>query len=160
MPTDRDLQIKERALLRERRPPPLRPPHARALPLPRKQRARKLAGRRMLCVDRAREEEPVACEHVKIKVLEVVLAARQVGEEAARVVVVARVDADLREHSGVDEADVPQVAVEEGEGGEALRVGEHRRNEDDARLLVRPPLLVRAADHAEDLAPRVEGRHD
>ena len=52
-------------------------------------------------------------------------AARQIGEEAARVVVVARIDAELRIDGRVHEVGVPQVAIEEGEGGEALLVGEH-----------------------------------
>ena len=58
-----------------------------------------------------------------------------------------------RSPEGVHEAGVAEVAVEEGEGGDALVLGEHRRNKDDARLVLGPPLLVRAADHAEDLAP-------
>ena len=37
---------------------------------------------------------------------------------------VARIDAELRKHGGVDELDVAQVAVQEGEDGDALLVGE------------------------------------
>ena len=42
---DPDLQTKERALLRERRPPALRALHAHALRVPRMHRAREWAGR-------------------------------------------------------------------------------------------------------------------
>ena len=62
--------------------------------------------------------------HVEIKVLMVVLAARQIGEEALCVVVVARIDADLRVDGRVHEAAVAQVAVQEGEDRGALGVGE------------------------------------
>ena len=41
---------------------------------------------------------------------------------------------------------VPQVAIQEGEGGDALLVGEHRGIEDDPPLVLGPPLDVLAAD--------------
>ena len=83
-------------------------------------------------------------------VLEVVPAARKIGEEALRVVVVACVDADLLVEGGVHEIDVANVAKEEGEGGEALRVVEDGCVEDDVRLLVGPALEVLAADDVHD----------
>ena len=84
------------SLLGKRRPPRFRPSHARALPLPCKQKARKRCVRCVPCVDRATQEEPVSRQHVKIKVLQVVLAARQIGEEAPRVIMGAQVDAEQR----------------------------------------------------------------
>ena len=71
-------------------------------------------------------------------------------------VVIARVDAKLREHGVVDEVRVPQVAVEEGEGGDALLVGEHRCIEDDPQLVLRPTLDVLATDDVHDALVRVE----
>ena len=88
-----------RMLFGEIRPARVLATHAHALALPSMQRARVWSGRGMPQVDRAVEEEPVACEHVEIVVLRVVLAAREVGEEADRV---------------VHEAGVAHVAVEEG----------------------------------------------
>ena len=75
-------------------------------------------------------------------------------------VVVARLDADLLAERGVDEVDVAEVAVQEGEGRQALRVREHRRVEDDALLLVRPPLDVLAADDVHDALVWVDRHHD
>jgi hypothetical protein len=76
------------------------------------------------------------------------------------VVVVARIGANLLAEGGVHEIDVPQVAVEECEGGEAVLVGEHRRVEDDARLLVGPALEVLAAEDVEDALVRVVRHHN
>ena len=113
-----------RMLLGEIRPARMLATHAHALALPRMQRARKGRRRRMPQIDLAVEEEPVGREHVKIVVPAVVPATRQVGEEAAGMVEGARIDAELRKHGGVDELDVAQVAVQEGEDGDALLVGE------------------------------------
>ena len=116
----------ERALLGERRPSLLRASYAHAFCIPSMQRARQLAGRRAARVDRAAEEEPVGRMHIKIVVLQVVLATRQIGEETLRVVAAARLNADLWQQGGVHYVDVPDVAVHERESSEALRVGEHR----------------------------------
>ena len=78
-------------------------------------------------LDAAAEEAPVALvQHLPVVVALVVPAAREVGEEAAGVVVVAWVVAKLRVQGGVHDADVAQVAVQEGEDADALRVGELR----------------------------------
>ena len=116
----------ERALLGERRPSLLRAPHACTLRIPSMQCPREWAGRRAARVDRAAEKEPICVEHVKIMVLEVVFAAGQIGEEAVGVVAVALFNADLRQQGCIHELDVPQVAVQKGEGSDALLVGEHR----------------------------------
>ena len=113
-----------RMLLSEIRPTRALATHAHAFALPGEQATRKGRRRVVSCVDRAVQEEPVGREHIEIEVLVVVLAAREVGQEAARVVVVARFDAELRVQGAVHEAGVPQVAVQEGEDGDALRVGE------------------------------------
>ena len=107
-------------------PPRLLAPYAHALCVPSMHSARKLAGRRAACIDSAAQEEPICSVHVTIEVLEVVLAASQIGKEAVRMVVVACVDPELRQQSRVDEVGVAEVAVQECEGCEALRVGEHR----------------------------------
>ena len=102
------LRIEEFALLCQRRPALLAAMHARAFAFPCEQQARKRAGRCAARIDCAVQVEPVRCQHVEIMVLAVVLAARQIDEEAPRVVVIARVDAKLREHGVVDEVRVPQ----------------------------------------------------
>ena len=84
--------------------------HAHAFALPGKHVKRKGRRQRVSRVDRAVQEEPVGREHVEIVVPAVVRATRQVGEEAAGMVEVARIDAELRKHGGVDEVDVAQVA--------------------------------------------------
>ena len=89
-----------RMLLSEIRPARMLATHAHALALPRMQRARERRGRSVPQVDRAVQEEPVGREHVEIEVLVVVPAAREVGEEAAGVVVAARIDAELRVQAG------------------------------------------------------------
>ena len=104
----------------------------------------------MARIECAVQVEPVGREDVKIMVLAVVLAARQIDEEAVRVVVVARIGAELRDHGVVHEGGVPHVAVQEGEGGDALLVGEHRSVEDDPQLVLRPPLDVLAVNDVHD----------
>ena len=98
-----------RMLFGEIRPARVLATHAHALALPSMQRAREWSGRGMPQVDRAVEEEPVGCQHVKMEIPAVVPAACEVGEEAARVVVVARIDAKLRMQGGVHEVDEPPV---------------------------------------------------
>ena len=143
-------------LLRERRPASHAAMHARTFALPREQQARKLAGRCAARVECAVQVEPVGREDVKIMVLAVVLDARQIDEEALRVAVVAWIGAELREHGVVDEGGVPQVAVEEGEGRDALRVREHRCIQDDLPLVLGPTLDVLAADDVHDALVGVE----
>ena len=76
-----------RMLLGEIRPARMLATHAHALALPRMQRARKGRGRGMPHIDLAVEEEPLGREDVEVEVPVVVPAAREVGEEAERVVV-------------------------------------------------------------------------
>ena len=148
------------ALLSQCWPASLATPQTHAFAFPREQQARERAGRCAVCVDRAGEEEPVAGEHIKIIVLEVVLAAREVGEEAPRVVVVLRGNAELIADRLVHEAGVTQVAVQEGTGSEALPVGELGRVEYGPSLLVGPPLQILAAHDVQDALVRVVRHHD
>ena len=154
------LRPEESTLLCKRRPTLLPATHACAFGLPRVQQAGERAGRCATCVECAADEEPVRLEDVEVVVPLVVLAALQVGEKAQRVVVILGVRADLLAEGGVHEADVADVAVEEGEGGEALGVGEDRFGEDDPRIVLRPPLEEGAADYVQDALVRVVRRHD
>ena len=94
-------------------------------------------------------------------VLQVVLAARQIDEEAVRVVVVLRIGANLLADRLVHETGVTHVAVEEGTGSEALPVGELGCVEDDPSLLVGPALKILATDDGSEFSVvRIVLHHD
>ena len=107
------------------------------------------------------EAAPVdVVHHLPVVVALVVLAAREVGEEAARVVMGAGLGAELRPQRHVDQLGVAQVAEEEGAQIEALLVGERASAEQRRALGVGPPFDVLAAHEVENGHLRLLGGHE
>ena len=80
----------------------------------------------MARIECAVQVEPVGREDVKIMILAVVLAARQIDEEVVRVVVVARIGAELRANkrrSGRMRPHCACVSARDGPGGSRGGVG-------------------------------------